>query len=135
MMLLLCAAALLSGCAQQTGAEYAAPAPSATPAAALETPAPEGFEAMLTSHTWQDVYDDSFWLEFDLRQGTMTENNRVLESKTTYRITIDKEKSVFLAENGGEKKEIPFRLENEYLTVDFGDPLGEILYQAVDKTP
>lgn len=133
--LLLCAALLFAGCAP--GPET----PAGTPQAALphatpvQTPAPEGLEATLSANTWQDVYDDSFWLEFDLLQGTMTENNRVLKSKTTYRITIDTENSVFLAENGSEEKQFPFLLEDGSLTVDYGDPIGEILYRAVEKTP
>lgn len=134
LMLFVCCAVLLCGCTQPSEGALRTPAATPAPAVPVETPAPEGLEAMLVSHTWQDVYDDSFWLEFDLREGTMTENNRALESKTKYRITIDNDNSVFLAENGSEKKTFPFLLEEERLTVDFGEPIGEILYQAVDKT-
>ncbi len=134
--LLLCCTMLLCGCTQQSEAEVnSVPAAAApTPVLPLETPTPESLEEMLMSHAWQDVYDDSFWLEFDLRQGTMTEHNRALESKTTYRITVDKENSVFLAETGSEKVSFPFTLDDGFLTVDFGAPIGNILYQAVEKT-
>lgn len=132
---LLCSILLFAGCVPISESEPSAQ-PLATPGAVPgETPAQGGPETILASCIWQDVYDDSFWLEFDLLQGTMTENNRVLKSKSTYRITIDTENSLFLADTGSEEKEIPFRLEDGFLTVDYGDPIGEILYQAADKTP
>lgn len=90
---------------------------------------------LLAASTWQDIYDENYTLSFDVISGTMTEENTALKTKTVYRISVDDGKLFAWAEESGERKQLPFTLEDEVLTIDYGDPLGVITYAVAGKMP
>ena len=109
------------------------PAVTASPAATTPMPPAPLDESLATLYllaasTWQDIYDENYTLSFDVISGTMTEENTALKTKTVYRISVDDGK-LFV------RKQLPFTLEDEVLTIDYGDPLGVITYAVAGKMP
>ena len=116
------------------------PAVTASPAATTPMPPAPLDESLamlylLAASTWQDIYDENYTLSFDVISGTMTEENTALKTKTIYRISVDDGKLFVWAEESGERKQLPFTLEDEVLTIDYGDPLGVITYAVAGKMP
>ena len=129
----ICCALLLWGCGATPAAPTPAPdmttAPEAEPIPSPTLDAQAGLIYVLAASTWQDIYDENFYLTFDILSGTMVEENRALGTRSVYRISVENGTPTVWAENGGVRQELALALNGDVLEIDYGEQLGVITYK------
>lgn len=102
-------------------APTAAPTPAVTPASPW---------ASLSACQWVDVYDPDFILTFDPAAGQMIEENQPAGIRTVYRVGLSPDAILVYDHVGRVSQTLPYTLADQRLSIDYGQPLGVLEYQA-----
>ncbi|MEG1547489.1 MAG: hypothetical protein RR232_04830 [Clostridia bacterium] len=85
---------------------------------------------LLAAHSWVDMYDSNFVLTFDAKSGTLTEVNDIAGSRASMDIIATDSELRVISDTGDVSATLPYTLENDKLSIDFGGTLGVLVYTS-----